>query len=154
MRKYNVSYQRTHDIDWFVRHDGKVYHFASNGGLLPDFIKCSQNRIVQHLIAKKEDKKGIDINIHRENISDYFYIEEIGQLNEFLLSFIEMARKGIISCDNVSDNPDSPIYRIIAESYSDMNSSFGDSDILELIPEFDVGQLIWDNRSKEYGIAA
>lgn len=122
--KYDIFYQETHDIDWFLKCNGKFYHIASNGGMIPDVVDRKNNQMIQHMVAISEEKTN-DI----EMIDDEDYKDS---------SFEEFAHKGFITIDRCYGDFDEQNYRIIA--YPKDNSE-PDNNIKSLIPEADMESL-------------
>lgn len=118
--RYRRDYQETHDIDWFFRHKGKVYHAASNGGLLPDKVDSLNNRLIQE---KLEDVIGV----YEVSMS-----ERIQQKDEDFSSFMEYASKGFISLDRSEDDGDKPRYHRVAFPVN--GEVFGNEELLSLMP--------------------
>ena len=88
---YELDYQRTHDIDWFFKHDGIYYHVASNGGGVPDFISESKNKELQQII-RNNTKYRLKIVVN----------ERYRHLN--LESFEFYAKWGFVSIDRLDHN--------------------------------------------------
>lgn len=118
--RYRRDYQETHDIDWFFRYKGKVYHAASNGGLLPDKVDSLNNRLIQE---KLEDLAGV----YEVRMS-----ERIQQQDEDFSSFMEYAAKGFISLDRSEDNGEDFHYHRVAFPVND--EAFGNEELLRLMP--------------------
>ena len=122
--KYRRDYQETHDIDWFFRYRGKIYHAASNGGMLPDIVDSRKNRELQEKL---------------EDIVGTFEIEYAGgarnRINaEDLSSFAEYAAKGFISLDRVetAEDNNSNHYQIVA--FPKNREQFENEDLIGLMP--------------------
>ena len=131
--KYRLDYQKTHDIDWFFRYNGKVYHAASNGGRLPDVVDSAANRRLQVIL---EETPGIHEIVLSRNIYQYYDNEE-----QFS-SFAEYASKGLISLDrdDGGDDGDDDLYsqlryHIVAYPKNDIH--FSNEELLNLIPVLD-----------------
>lgn len=135
--KYRRDYQATHDIDWFFRYKGRVYHAASNGGMLPDVVDSKKNRELQERLEVIEGAFQVEFINRNQN----FYNQ-----NEDLSSFEEYAARGFISLDRIEDDDNegnnmrdvqeraTTRYRVVA---SPVNGSFFDEDLLSLMPELD-----------------
>lgn len=112
MSNYSEKYQRTHDIDWFANIHGKLFHFASNGGKLPDVICDDRNALIQRRVESLNASSVVKTSRFIRSLSQDMNAED---RENYLRSFYEMASKGFISCDNISnDDFDDPHYRIIA----------------------------------------
>ena len=118
--RYRRDYQETHDIDWFFRHKGKIYHAASNGGMLPDKVDSLNNRLIQE---KLEDVVGV----YEVGMS-----ERVQQWDEDLSSFREYASKGFISLDRSEDNGEKPRYHRVAFPVN--GEAFDNEELLGLMP--------------------
>ena len=119
--KYRRDYQETHDIDWFFRYKGKVYHAASNGGMLPDKVDSYKNRIIQE---KLEDVMGeYDVQLS-EHISD--------RMNEDLSSFQKYAVMGFVSLDRCENADKEQYYQRIA--FPANNKSLNGEELIMLMP--------------------
>lgn len=125
--RYRRDYQETHDIDWFFRYKGKVYHAASNGGLLPDKVDSLKNRTLQE---KLEEMPGV------------FEVEMVQNLvrqDEDLSSFREYAEKGFISLDRKENDGDKLSYERIAFPVN--NQMFSNEDLLKLMPSLNDSEI-------------
>ena len=137
--RYRIDYQETHDIDWFFRYQGKVYHAASNGGILPDVVDSEKNRTVQE---KLEDVEGRFPVVYAQNLDTIY-----GQ-DEDLSTFAEYASKGFISLDRTEttadeegvSKEDNQRYHVVASPGND--GYFDNRELLGLIPELRVGDII------------
>ena len=135
MSKYSEKYQRTHDIDWFANIHGKLFHFASNGGELPDVICDDDNALIQRRVESLNASNEVKIS---EFISRQFQNMNAEDRENYLRSFYEMASKGFISCDNISnDDFENSHYRIIA-SPSNINDSDLPYDLIPMIEDLAV----------------
>jgi len=117
--RYRRDYQETHDIDWFFRYKGKVYHAASNGGLLPDKVDSLKNRTLQE---KLEEMPGV---------FEVEMVQNVARQDEDLSSFREYAEKGFISLDRKENDRDKLIYERIAFPVN--NQMFSNEDLLKLM---------------------
>lgn len=118
--RYRRDYQETHDIDWFFRYKGKVYHAASNGGQLPDKVDSLKNRTLQE---KLEEIPGMYVVEMADNLV---------RQDEDLSSFTEYAAKGFISLDRSEDNGEKPHYHRVAFPVN--GEAFGNEELLRLMP--------------------
>lgn len=118
--RYRRDYQETHDIDWFFRYKGKVYHAASNGGQLPDIVDSLKNRTLQE---KLEEIPGMYVVEMADNLV---------RQDEDLTSFTEYAAKGFISLDRSEDNGEKPHYHRVAFPVN--GEAFGNEELLRLMP--------------------
>ena len=118
--RYRRDYQETHDIDWFFRYKGKVYHAASNGGQLPDKVDILKNRTLQE---KLEEIPGMYVVEMADNLV---------RQDEDLSSFTEYAAKGFISLDRSEDNGEKPHYHRVAFPVN--GEAFGNEELLRLMP--------------------
>lgn len=136
MRRYRKDYQITHDIDWFFIYKGKVYHAASNGGLLPDAVYRENNRKLQEEIEKMEATYEIKWS---PNLSEFYDVGE-----EDLGSFEEYAKKGFVSLDRTetedgdteNENSGKLQYHVVAFPEENKNGdSFKNQNLLKLMPK-------------------
>ena len=118
--RYRRDYQETHDIDWFFRYKGKVYHAASNGGQLPDKVDSLKNRTLQE---KLEEIPGMYVVEMADNLV---------RQDEDLSSFMEYAAKGFISLDRSEDNGQKPHYHRVAFPVN--GEVFGNEELIGLMP--------------------
>ena len=96
-----------HDIDWFFTDGNRLFHVASNGGAIPDFIKVDRN----HNIDVQNETTEMDIVTTDISVID--------NPNGFdYSSFIDFAKKGFISIDKIDDGFDSQNYKVIAQPNS------------------------------------
>ena len=86
--RYRRDYQETHDIDWFFRYKGKVYHAASNGGMLPDKVDSLKNRMLQEKIEEMQGVYKVEMT------------ENSASQGEDMSSFSDYAKKGFISLES------------------------------------------------------
>lgn len=101
--KYSDNYMYSKDIDWFFSVNNRIFiHAASAGGLLPDSINDRDK-------LRSIQKKVFELPyIHKENeilLNEPFLWERFknkDEINNYLLSFVEMAMKGFISMDRTN----------------------------------------------------
>jgi hypothetical protein len=125
--RYRRDYQETHDIDWFFRYKGKVYHAASNGGLLPDKVDSLKNRTLQE---KFEEMPGV---------YEVEMVQNLARQDEDLSSFREYAEKGFISLDRKENGGDKLSYERIAFPIN--NQMFNNEDLLKLMPSLNDNEI-------------
>lgn len=125
--RYRRDYQETHDIDWFFRYKGKVYHAASNGGLLPDKVDSLKNRTLQE---KLEEMPGV---------FEVEMVQNLARQDEDLSSFREYAEKGFISLDRKENDGDKLRYERIAFPVN--NQMFSNEDLLKLMPSLNDNEI-------------
>lgn len=125
--RYRRDYQETHDIDWFFRYKGKVYHAASNGGLLPDKVDSLKNRTLQE---KLEEMPGV---------FEVEMVQDLARQDEDLSSFREYAEKGFISLDRKENDGDKLSYERIAFPVN--NQMFSNEDLLKLMPSLNDSEI-------------
>lgn len=112
-RPYLKSYQVTHDIDWFARYNGRLTHFASNGGLLPKCIRSKFNgeflRFLLHLSELGLNRNCDVLDVEEQHLKRYLTIQtgmqEFSQedLIEYRKSFRFFASLGCVSMDRLCD---------------------------------------------------
>lgn len=120
--KYRLDYQETHDIDWFFRYRGRVYHAASNGGILPDKVDSLNNRKLQERL--EEIPAGYEVNLSERMLN---------RQDEDLSSFREYAAKGFISLDRNDDAREVLRYHRVAFPVN--GEVFSNEELLRLMPE-------------------
>ena len=120
--RYRRDYQETHDIDWFFRHKGRVYHAASNGGILPDKVDSLKNRTLQEKI--KEIAGGFAVSM----------AENLSRQDKDLSSFVEYASKGFISLDRREEDADGEKAHYKRIAFPANDDSFNNEDLLSLMP--------------------
>lgn len=118
--KYRRDYQETHDIDWFFRYKGRIYHAASNGGLLPDKVDSLKNRTLQE---KLEEMLGL---------FEVEMVQNLARQDEDLSSFREYAEKGFISLDRKEVDGEKLSYKRIAFPVN--GEAFCNDELLRLMP--------------------
>ena len=105
--KYERIYQLTHDIDWFCKIGNIPMHFASNCGMLPRKVDNREvNRKIQELVV------GAPNLVEREHIiiNDVYVRTRIGEeasenaFNDYVRTFVEMAMKGFMSFDRLTED--------------------------------------------------
>lgn len=127
-KPYEIDYQRTHDIDWFFKYNGKYYHVASNAGSVPDFILESDNQTLQKEIRSKTNYRSkIVVN------------EQYRHLN--LESFEFYASWGFVSIDRLNHNSfENQNYIVIAKP---CEKGVNKSNLEKLaIPELDTNEFL------------
>lgn len=115
--KYSETYQRTRDIDWFFQYHGRNIHVASNGGKLPEFVNdIHRLRKEQAEVSLLEDIEDISIRVNDEYVDSRMAIlrqfdstkqdeeERLSSKNDYLRSFVDMAKKGFYSYDRALDD--------------------------------------------------
>lgn len=129
--KYSESYISSHDIDWFCMVNGVYLHIASAGGWIPDQINEKEKlRIIQHQVELLENIPDDEIEYNDEAIervvNDTFRLERtierrIARTREeireqYLASFIAMARKGFASFDKTDiENLEDGHYHLVCK---------------------------------------
>lgn len=125
--RYRRDYQETHDIDWFFRYKGKVYHAASNGGLLPDKVDSLKNRTLQEKLEEMPGMYEVEM------------VQNLARQDEDLSSFREYAEKGFISLDRKENDGDKLRYERIAFPVN--NQMFSNEDLLKLMPSLNDNEI-------------
>lgn len=94
---YSLIEQSSQDLDIFFSDGEKLIHFASAGGRIPDRLLNSDNynQIVTNAIAVNSPNFEIEIN---PNLSEILGLNN-QNLESYLTSFTEMAKKGFYSYD-------------------------------------------------------
>lgn len=126
--RYRRDYQETHDIDWFFRYEGKAYHAASNGGMLPDSVDSTKNRDIQ---MKLEEMESMYEVAFAETNYDYYGSDAD------LSSFEFFAARGFISLDRIEETNR---YRIVASPKN--GGSIENEELLALMPELEEKDII------------
>lgn len=104
MRRYDISYQLSHDIDWFFRINDKCFHVASNGGLIPKFLNIDNRNNFDLQCRMSLYMKRTDDILVRENPRNLDWS-----------SFEYYAKRGFISIDRIYGNPTEQKYYVIAK---------------------------------------
>ena len=125
--RYRRDYQETHDIDWFFRYKGKVYHAASNGGLLPDKVDSLKNRTLQEELEEMPGMYEVEM------------VQDLARQDEDLSSFREYAAKGFISLDRKENDGEKLSYERIAFPVN--NQMFSNEDLLKLMPSLNDNEI-------------
>lgn len=125
--RYRRDYQETHDIDWFFRYKGKVYHAASNGGLLPDKVDSLKNRTLQEKLEEMPGMYEVEM------------VQNLARQDEDLSSFREYASKGFISLDRKENDGEKLSYERIAFPVNDQ--MFSNEDLLKLMPSLNDNEI-------------
>lgn len=125
--RYRRDYQETHDIDWFFRYKGKVYHAASNGGLLPDKVDSLKNRTLQEKLEEMPGMYEVEM------------VQNLARQDEDLSSFREYAAKGFISLDRKENDGEKLSYERIAFPVN--NQMFNNEDLLKLMPSLNDNEI-------------
>lgn len=135
MKEYDHDYMETHDIDWFCQIGERAIHCASNGGLIPNKVNNrNRNRRIQEIVANMEDviENREEIVVNDEYVYTRLGRNESPQAYEnYISTFIAMAKKGFVSFDRMIDeDDDSETYVWIAKP----NRHIGCQ--IEIIPRF------------------
>ena len=125
--RYRRDYQETHDIAWFFRDKGKVYHAASNGGLLPDKVDSLKNRTLQEKLEEMPGMYEVEM------------VQNLARQDEDLSSFREYASKGFISLDRKENDGEKLSYERIAFPVNDQ--MFSNEDLLKLMPSLNDNEI-------------
>lgn len=138
--KYPDAYLLTRDIDWFFKLNGKAIHVASAGGKLPQSIKDRNKlREIQYKVSTLKDINTSE-EIHKNKKLFESYSNDSLVMDDYLQSFIEMAKKGFISVDrtNIADPNDSKYHIVCIPD----KKYFGEELHLEEIvtEDFDINQ--------------
>ena len=104
--KYDDAYIYSKDIDWFCIIGDVFCHVASAGGMIPDSIndreklRGLQKRVFDSDFIFDEE----DIVVNEVFLNQHFGNDEEARM-AYMLSFMSMARKGLVSFDrtNVMD---------------------------------------------------
>lgn len=136
--KYYPDYMETHDIDWFCRIGTIPIHCASNGGVLPNKVNVrSVNRRIQEAVAAMPEV----LDEHEEVIINERYVRgrlEIqfpeGAYEQYISSFVSMARKGFWSFDRELNEDHEDVYMWIAKPTRDIAVEINN------LPEYDERQ--------------
>lgn len=135
---YRKSYLSAYDLDWFMSVGGVWIHGASRGGMIPDVVNDSDS--LPHLQAIcsgiAEFSSGEEVRVSEGFVNERYeraleifsgatgladaelrqnYLFENFR-EEFIWSFVEMARRGFYSFVRVNlDDPFDNIYRLVAK---------------------------------------
>lgn len=118
--EYPDDYIAAKDIDWFCVINGFYVHVASAGGALPEAINDREKlRTLQHNVFIAPDifaDEDIEVNTHFLNTRFGNNLAPQEQIDNYLLSFKAMARKGFISFDrtNILDSRDNK-YHVVCK---------------------------------------
>ena len=146
MRIYSEIFQRTHDIDWFVK-SGSIYiHAMSFGGLLPTEVNDRgrnfniMKRVYTFLPMDNEreliwNENYIQRRLKREDDSEEDYER---RRNRYLIHFNEMARRGLYSFDR--DLNDESIYHLVVRPRNPIQDKWYGG----VMPEIPVENLRWE----------
>ncbi|MFP9112880.1 hypothetical protein ACLI1A_02990 [Flavobacterium sp. RHBU_3] len=120
---YSEIEQITRDLDIFFSDGIKLIHLASGGGILPVLLTATDNYNDQILESISSINPEFEIEIN-PNLSQLLNLTEDG-LNNYLVSFIEMAGKGFYSYDKTNiEDKDNMSFHLVAKPTSNISSSF------------------------------
>lgn len=102
-RRYDISYQLSHDIDWFFRTKNKCFHVASNGGLIPKFLNIDNRNNFDLQCRMSLYEAQTDDIVIRENPRNLDWS-----------SFVYYAKRGFISIDKIDEEPSEQNYIVIS----------------------------------------
>lgn len=125
--KYTITYQLTHDIDWFCMIGNVPMHFASNGGILPDKVNnYKQNRKIQFAVAKQEFKLNEkEVILNSDYIKERLVINDsVSNIENYVESFIDMARKGFTSFDRYINYKDHNLFNRLYDRVGSSDDSY------------------------------
>lgn len=112
--KYSNNYMYSKDIDWFFSINNQFIHVASAGGLLPKQIN---DRDKLRGIQKKVFELPYIYSPNEISLNETFLFERFNNregIDNYLISFVEMAMKGFISMDRTNlENLDDNRYHIV-----------------------------------------
>lgn len=150
---YSEIEQITRDLDIFFSDNKKLIHLASGGGRLPNVLAAtdSANEQIIESISGIFSEFEIDIN---PGLIQLLGLNEDG-LNNYLVSFVEMAKKGFYTYDKTNiDEKDDMTFHLVAKPTSKISlSSLYEkyqikhiTDIQQTLPEdfitFNLSQLV------------
>lgn len=101
------------DVDWFIfDRSGALVHFASGGGLLPDFIKEDNVEMANQLLSLPEISPQIVIP---SDLNEVVNLNSNEERNNYINSFAAYAKRGIYSFDkSILNNARDPSYHLVA----------------------------------------
>lgn len=135
-RIYTESEIHTRDIDWFCVINGVYVHTASAGGGIPNFINDYGVLRPSQRAAEALEDINTDEEVH---INEAFLREKDVNLQQYLPSFVRMAKKGFYSFDRTNvDNPEDDHYHLVAWPTHPVNN-------VENMPEINSDRLNFDN---------
>lgn len=113
--KYDSNYLQNHDIDWFCMINGLYIHVASAGGKLPEIVNDRDNlRNLQHNVFMANDIFTDDDILVNANYLNHRFNNDQEKINNYLPSFLAMAKKGFISLDRTDlNNIESARYHVV-----------------------------------------
>ena len=121
-RNRSIDYMLSHDLDWYFKYNGRVYHCASNGCIIPESCRelCylnSMDKVIGRMpflltfddleinekyietVVEQQRKIWDEICKDQKDGSNLFDAELVRGL--YLSSFVEKAEKGLIACDTI-----------------------------------------------------
>lgn len=127
-RRYARNYQMSRDIDWFFAYGNQYYHVASNGGAIPHFLNVDEKTNIE----LQKEFANFPENI--EHVTAITVRDNPNGLN--YSSFIDYAKKGLISIDKLDDEFENQNYIVIAQPNAINDKIFQDfQDTFSKIPK-------------------
>lgn len=147
---YYSNYANSRDIDCFFRIGNAAYHFASNGQPIPAFITRGKNIAIQDAVYVRVDKGNGEVEIMTDTIRALIQREMEGvhfganeklderdsierMVDDYVTSFVEMARVGFISMDMDEEG----VCHIIASP----KDQVPDEEIMKMLPVVEEGTI-------------
>lgn len=136
---YSVSYQLTHDIDWFAIHGRYLVHFASNGGLIPKDVKVRPNCQLRELLFNSNMIRPVETTVNHSFVAEWLTFKSyvLYRLWEFnnreLLSFNQHSNENIQK-DAINIQPE--LEQELSRSLDDGFGKFHDENIKQYIQAF------------------
>ncbi|MDU8541291.1 hypothetical protein [Pseudomonas syringae group sp. J248-6] len=122
------EFLEVNDLDWFAScQDGFLAHFTTGGrGLVPFAVRksISKNEAIYNYFISVDD--SADFDVIEENLPTF---SGDAQRERYLLSFVDMARRGLLSYDVSNDGG----YKLIARPKKNREFSSLPQDVKDII---------------------
>lgn len=136
---YSVSYQLTHDIDWFAIHGRYLVHFASNGGLIPREVQVKPNHQLRELLFDSNMIRPVETIVNHSFVAEWltfksYVLYRLWEFNNSELPYFNQHSNENIQNDAINIQPE--LEEELSRSLDDDFHKFHDENIKQYIQVF------------------